>query len=263
MSMHKGTPSDGTETLSLPQPRNQIAAEARRDGFVDSTETELRYLAYFARLKTVITHSTRYLAYSSDVGEAVRPVVNPNVVRACYGISWVYVLWDVTTYTRHAATHFVNKNSGRVPFADPNVSTVAALGFTSKSDAHQKDSQNHAADVKPPSSLVMRVAAERFVFQALASMALPAFTIHSMVTFLTKFTKMYGTAVQKWAPTAGGMAVVPFLPFMFDHSVEVAVGRVFEAAFGSPSPSPHHPEHPPTPIKDLRNLVHHGDAPAK
>lgn len=33
----------------------------------------------------------RYIAYSSDIGEAFRPLTSPNFVRAAYGISWAYV----------------------------------------------------------------------------------------------------------------------------------------------------------------------------
>jgi fission process protein 1 len=37
----------------------------------------------------------RYLAYTSDVGEAFRPVAHINVVRAGYAVSWIYVLGDI------------------------------------------------------------------------------------------------------------------------------------------------------------------------
>jgi fission process protein 1 len=44
---------------------------------ITTTDTPLRYLAYFARIRTLLAASTRYLAYSSDIGEAFRPIVNP------------------------------------------------------------------------------------------------------------------------------------------------------------------------------------------
>ena len=50
---------------------------------------------YLGRLRPVLIASSRYLAYSSDVGESFRPVVNPKVVQSAYGISWLYVGGDV------------------------------------------------------------------------------------------------------------------------------------------------------------------------
>eukprot|EP01089_Gocevia_fonbrunei_P016896 TRINITY_DN5348_c0_g1_i1.p1 TRINITY_DN5348_c0_g1~~TRINITY_DN5348_c0_g1_i1.p1 ORF type:complete len:212 (-),score=31.00 TRINITY_DN5348_c0_g1_i1:29-664(-) len=69
-----------------------------------TTDTPLRYLAYLARLRTLALTTARYVAYSSDVGEAFRPVVPPIIVTGCYALSWVYVLGDVSYegYKTHA-----------------------------------------------------------------------------------------------------------------------------------------------------------------
>jgi len=72
-------------------PRNTLA-----DRNVNSTDTDLRYMAYATRLRTALRAGTRYIAYTSDVGEAFRPVVPPAVVTACYGISWIYLAGDVS-----------------------------------------------------------------------------------------------------------------------------------------------------------------------
>lgn len=64
-------------------------------GEVDSLESNARYLAYAGRLRTALIASSRYLAYTSDVGEAFRPIVPPAVVTAAYGISWLYLSLDV------------------------------------------------------------------------------------------------------------------------------------------------------------------------
>lgn len=76
-----------------------------------TTDSNWRYLAYAARIKTALTRSARYLgndnqeinshcsttsvAYTSDMGEAFRPVVPAWIVKSAYGISWAYVLGDV------------------------------------------------------------------------------------------------------------------------------------------------------------------------
>ncbi|KAF9195011.1 hypothetical protein BGZ51_005975 [Haplosporangium sp. Z 767] len=54
-------------------------------GQIDTVETPARYLAYLARYRNLFMASSRYLAYSSDVGEAFRPVTAPFFVNAMYG----------------------------------------------------------------------------------------------------------------------------------------------------------------------------------
>lgn len=61
------------------------------DENVDSVDTNARYAAYATRLRTAVRATSRYFAYTSDVGEAFRPIVHPRIVQACYGISWIYV----------------------------------------------------------------------------------------------------------------------------------------------------------------------------
>lgn len=62
-----------------------------------------RYVAYVSRLKTILTTGSRYIAYSSDIGEAFRPLTRPAVVTAAYGISWAYVFSDVGSVCLHAS----------------------------------------------------------------------------------------------------------------------------------------------------------------
>lgn len=45
-------------------------------GEVDSVETPARYLGYLARVRPILQPFSRYLAYTSDVGEAARPIVS-------------------------------------------------------------------------------------------------------------------------------------------------------------------------------------------
>jgi fission process protein 1 len=141
-----------------------------------------RFLGYVGSLGRSLKMFIRYAAYTSDVGEAFRPVVHVNVVRSAYAISWAYVLGDVgiETYDKYNRLEFRGQ------------------------DIHH-------------------VWTKRAIFQSVASMALPAFTIHSVVhytkdyIFKPKFPKYL-----RWGPTACGLGVVPFLPFMYDHPVETA-----------------------------------------
>ncbi|KAJ3033738.1 hypothetical protein HDV00_005859 [Rhizophlyctis rosea] len=164
---------------------------------VDTTETPLRFLGYTARLRNLATAGSRYLAYTSDVGEAFRPIVSPWIVNTGYFISFAYVGAD-----------------------------VAFEGYK----AVKRGDNN---------TLVTRTVLERGTFQLLASLALPAFIIHSVVDGTAKLLKNRPkTALVKWAPTSMGLAVVPLLPVILDKPVETVVEKVFETLW--PAPHAHH-----------------------
>ena len=61
--------------------------------------------------------------------------------------------------------------------------------------------------------------------------ALPAFTIHTAVSQAQKaFANAKNTRVKMWGPTLTGLALVPILPYLYDHPIEVATERVFDWA---------------------------------
>jgi len=62
---------------------------------ISEIPSELRCLAYARRAAQVLVTKGRLVAYTSDIGESVRPVVPPWVVTAAYGITWAYVGVDV------------------------------------------------------------------------------------------------------------------------------------------------------------------------
>ncbi|KAI0269193.1 mitochondrial 18 KDa protein-domain-containing protein [Gloeopeniophorella convolvens] len=174
----------------------KATADDLADKNADSTDSDIRYAAYGARLRTALRAGQRYLAYTSDVGEAFRPIVPPAVVRAAYGISWLYLAGDVgyESYKAH--------RRGPTPFEAAHFTEPTRVGL---------------------------VAVKRAAFQSIASMALPAFTIHTAVRQAKKaFDKSANLRLRTWGPTATGLAIVPALPFIFDHPVEVATDRAFE-----------------------------------
>ena len=89
-------------------------------------------------------------------------------------------------------------------------------------------------------------AVQRATFQSIASMqvnftyllretcwslyrALPAFTIHTAVAQSRKvFRNAINPKVKTWGPTVTGLAIVPVLPYLFDHPVEHVTDRVFD-----------------------------------
>jgi len=146
-------------------------------------------------LRTALRASTRYIAYTSDVGEAFRPVVPPWAVSAAYGVSWLYLAGDVSyeSYKAH--------RRGPTPLEAAHFSEPVRIGMT---------------------------AVERATFQSIASMALPALTIHTAVKQAKKaFVKAKSPRVRTWGPTVTGLAIVPVLPYLFDHPVEHVTERVF------------------------------------
>jgi len=139
---------------------------------------------------------------ASDIGEAFRPVVPPwfgesmaqednslQVVTAAYGVSWAYLIGDVS--------------------------------FTTYKSSQLGPSPLEAANMSEPTRLSM-VAVKRSVFQGLASMALPAFTIHTAVRMATKrLANTPNPALKRWGPTAVGLGIVPALPYLFDEPVSI------------------------------------------
>jgi len=161
-----------------------------------STDSELRYMAYASRLRTAVRTAHRYVAYTSDVGEAFRPLTRPWIVTGAYAISWLYLGGDVAFETWKA------KRRGPDPL--------------------------EAATFTEPQRLAV-TAVHRATFQALASMALPAFTIHTVVRQSTRVWKRAASPrLKAWGPTFTGLAVVPILPYLFDQPVEMATETVFE-----------------------------------
>ncbi|KAL0255521.1 hypothetical protein I308_100325 [Cryptococcus tetragattii IND107] len=176
------------------------ASEDKLQGLVeenaDSTDSSLRYAAYLRRVRDVARAGSRYTAYTSDVGEAFRPVVPPWVVTAAYGVSWAYLIGDVSFTT------YKSSQLGPSPIESANMSERTRLAM---------------------------VAVKRSVFQAVASMALPAFTIHTAVKYAGRaFAKSQNATLRRWGPTAVGIGIVPALPYLFDHPVEQATEALFE-----------------------------------
>jgi fission process protein 1 len=54
-------------------------------------------------------------------------------------------------------------------------------------------------------------------------------TIHTAVKQAKRaFDKSANPRLRAWGPTVTGLAIVPALPYIFDHPVEVAADRAFE-----------------------------------
>ncbi|EFQ34713.1 hypothetical protein CGRA01v4_08215 [Colletotrichum graminicola] len=200
------------------------------DGYApESTESNLRYAAYATRIRTILMSAHRYVAYTSDIGESFRPVAHPALVRSAYGISWLYILGDVS-YEGYKA-YWANQR-----ILNPHLQLTARQAKLTGlpgavSDATTPSEVVPAGKVTPLNDY-RTVMVQRAIFQSIASMGLPAFTIHSVVKYSGRALKnAKNPKIRTWAPIGLGLAVVPFLPSLFDEPVENAVEWVFHRGF--------------------------------
>lgn len=234
----------------------------------ESTDTTLRYAAYTNRLRTIMLAGQRYVAYTSEIGESFRPVAHPNWVRAAYGISWAYLMGDVgyegyKAYLRNQrvlkpdtvqgteVTHPVKAVSSSDKTSEKvGQSTTLGPGLTGSSTA-QAAPQGHVVPIEDYRSVM----AQRAVFQSIASMGLPAFTIHSIVRYSGQaFKNVKNPRLRTWGPIGLGLAAVPVLPFVFDEPIEHATEWVFHKAFeavGGPGAVRQRPEVGRAQLKDV------------
>jgi fission process protein 1 len=156
-------------------------------------DTNYRYAAYANRLRTIMLSAHRYVAYTSDIGESFRPIAHPYLVRGAYAVSWAYLIGDVShegwkAYKRNQhLLHPAENQHYDARTAEPMPATKA---LPSSQPIHIPAIEDYRA-----------VMAQRAVFQSLASMGLPAFTIHSIVRYSGRALKNASNAtIRTWGP---------------------------------------------------------------
>ena len=153
---------------------------------VRSTDTKMRYAGY----TMAFSRAFRYLAFTSDFGEALRPVVSARIVNASYAVAIGYCFVDV--------------------------------GW----EAYKLKQRNYITEKGQPMSMTQCVV-ERSAFQAIASVAVPFLVIHTAVDVTKKMCQKIGK-FQRWAPSVVGLACIPLLPAYLDHPVENGLEHLFE-----------------------------------
>ncbi|KAL2132447.1 hypothetical protein VTI74DRAFT_3784 [Chaetomium olivicolor] len=190
-----------------------------------STESNVRYAAYASRFRTILLSAHRYVAYTSDIGESFRPVAHPWLVRGAYGVSWAYILGDVSYEGYKAYWH-----NQRVlnPQIELTTRQQQILGIADGAEPAAPATPGKIAPLEDYKTVML----QRGIFQSIASMGLPAFTIHSVVKYSGKAMKDVKNAkLRTWGPIGLGLSVVPFLPAIFDKPVENAVEWAFHKGF--------------------------------
>lgn len=223
----------------------------------DTTDTSIRYAAYASRIRTIMLSAHRYVAYTSDIGESFRPVAHPYLVKGAYGVSWLYLAGDVSyegykAYCRnqrvlHPEAYPDDQQPGKdIKDNAPPGTNTGILGKAqqmAKSATSTEGVKYGGAGITLTGGEVVpgripaiedyrAVMAQRAVFQAVASMGLPAFTIHSIVKYSGRALKdAKSKNLRTWGPIGLGLAAVPFLPYAFDEPVEHATEWIFFNAF--------------------------------
>uniref|UniRef100_G3PX07 Mitochondrial fission process protein 1 n=1 Tax=Gasterosteus aculeatus TaxID=69293 RepID=G3PX07_GASAC len=127
----------------------------------------------------------RFLGYANEVGEAFRAQVPVSFVRGTYAVATVYVTADAVDKGKKAAAAHGDK---------PGRATRVAAAVV-----------------------------DTFVWQALASVIVPGFTINRVCAaslhLLARTTK-WPLPVRKWTTTAIGLSTIPFIITPIDRSVD-------------------------------------------
>ncbi|XP_063396983.1 mitochondrial fission process protein 1-like [Mytilus trossulus] len=139
----------------------------------------------------------RYLGYANEVGEAFRSMVNVNLVRFTYVVASGYVVADA-----------VHKG--------------------------QEASQKTYQDEKKKQSRVRTAVLDTLIWQGLASVAIPGFTINRVCTFsglLLKKSTSWPAPMRHWTTTFIGLACIPFIIKPIDRSVDYFMENSFRKWF--------------------------------
>ena len=170
--------------------------DKNNDGVIDAhemkhlefslNESTARYAGYTVGLSRLF----RYLAFTSDFGEALRPVVSARIVTGTYAIAFGYCIADVgiEAYKLHNRGYITEKNQ--------------------------------------PMTLTQCVV-ERSAFQAVASIIVPFVIIHTTVDVTKRICYKIGR-FKKWGPSVIGLSIIPLLPMYLDAPVEHAIEWSFE-----------------------------------
>ncbi|NXK41890.1 MTFP1 protein, partial [Piprites chloris] len=161
----------------------------------------------------------RYLGYANEVGESFRALVPVPLVWASYGVATAYVTADAIDKGRRAATVSATPS----PPTDP----PSPIPLTPVSP------QAHAQD---PTQVGVAVV-DTFVWQGLASVAIPGFTINRLCTaslaLLGTLTR-WPLPLRRWATTALGLAAIPLIITPIDRTVDFLMDSSLRKLYGTP-----------------------------
>jgi fission process protein 1 len=167
----------------------------------------------------------RYFAFSSDIGEAIRPIVSPIIVQITYAMTLIYCVCDIVYegYLHIQKSKILNQS--KVP-----------------GNSNDHISENQPYD--PASRSLWNVLLEKSIFHLFASILLPGIVIHNIVHYshdwiLSNFPMK--PMWYRWGPSLLGLGIIPLLPVFLDFPIEEILEKVFHRFSSS---SDRHFKHP-------------------
>ena len=147
-----------------------------------------------AAAKAAVGDAARYVAYSSDVGESMRPVLRPWMVNATYGVAIGYVLYDAG------------------------------------SDVKRKMDAGHPTEVLLATG-TYKLVFHGLVSLAMPAVIIHS-AVHQAHDLFAReaFSKM--PRVVKWGPSAVGLGLIPLMPLLdppAEHVLEAVFDKVWPA----------------------------------
>ncbi|KAG6923002.1 mitochondrial fission process 1 [Chelydra serpentina] len=145
----------------------------------------------------------RYLGYANEVGESFRAIVPITLVWASYGVATTYVTADAIDKGKKAAV------------------------------AHE-----HSAG---KTTRVAVAVVDTFVWQALASVAIPGFTINRICAaslYLLGTMTHWPLPLRKWMTTAIGLSAIPIIIKPIDRSVDFLMDSSLRKVYGAEEKGP-------------------------
>ncbi|XP_062410596.1 mitochondrial fission process protein 1 [Sardina pilchardus] len=139
----------------------------------------------------------RFLGYANEVGEAFRALVPVSVVWASYAVATAYVTADAVDKGKKAAV---------VHGDNPGKTTRVGVAVV-----------------------------DTFIWQALASVAIPGFTINRVCAaslYLLGRATRWPLPVRKWTTTAIGLSTIPFIIKPIDRSVDFLLDSSLRKVYG-------------------------------
>ncbi|XP_035680662.1 mitochondrial fission process protein 1-like [Branchiostoma floridae] len=128
----------------------------------------------------------RYLGYANEVGESFRALVPVSVVWGSYAVATAYCTADAV-------------------------------------DKGRKMAKNPKVEPAEKTKKVTQAVVDTFVWQGLASVAIPGFTINricALSLYLLRKSTNLPLPVRKWATTAVGLSAIPVIIHPIDRSVD-------------------------------------------
>ncbi|KAH7985649.1 hypothetical protein HPB51_026783 [Rhipicephalus microplus] len=138
-----------------------------------------------------VRHSLLFSGYANEVGEAFRSLVHVNVVRLSYAVASAYVVVDTA-------------------------------------DKVLKADKVKCPDAKAHRNKLFNTAVDTLVWQALASVIIPGFTINRVCALSLFLLKRYSSMplnACKWTTTGVGLGCIPFIVSPIDHGVHVLMDK--------------------------------------